>query len=326
MSKGKDPTPPIADDGGSSASGTGASCCSVTLSPKNVSLCGAGKTQEVTANGSEAGGSYSFASSDAAIATVTGADKKGTITSVAQGSAQITVTFTGACGVSRKDAASVKVCTCTPKSGGGRWYAYALKNVAKLIGVRGKIKARYGKVCCEGCGTGSAYHVVYANITYGPTFKWAQTGYGKERNPGSAAIKTYRYAEMNGDVYKVNYDTSNPPSEGSTHSYACDLNKATGKWSFSFDGTVWENFADNFWKGKTGTNVQWTGEIFNKEDDMPGTAGNKCAFAECQYREDGKSYQDAGLVDADVTTDDSTEWGAEWVDGTSFNIWDKKPL
>jgi hypothetical protein len=216
------------------------------------------------------------------------------------------------------------LCKCTP----GRKYAHAgPKSVANLIGVRAKIKTRYGKLCCEPDSTETAYHVVYANISNSSgSLTWAQSGFGRERNAGSTAIKTYRYAEMNGSTYKVNYDTGNAPAEGSLHTYQCDLDKANGKWTFSFDGTAWQTFADNGWKNTMGTDAQWTGEIYNKEDDMPGTASDKCSFTECQYCTDGNAYQDAGLVAGDVSSDDAGEWGAEWVSATAINIWDKKPL
>lgn len=307
--------------------------CTVTLSPKDNKLCGAGKTKEITATGTPGGGTYTFSSSDPAVTTVVGNNNKGTITAVARGTAVITVTYTPASCGPCKDTVNVKVCTCTPKSGGGRWYANAKKSVDKAIGVSAKIKTRYGKICCEdeGCSTETGYHVVYVNVSNSSgTVKWAQTGYGRERSAGSTAIKKYRYAEMNGDNYKVNYDTSNAPAEGSVHTYECNLNKDTGKWTFLYDGSAWENYSDNYWKDKTGTDVQWTGEIFNKEDDMPGTAGDKCTFTECKYHREGHAYEGAGLVAGDVgipsPSHDSNEWGEEWVSGTAFNIWDKKPL
>jgi hypothetical protein len=230
-----------------------------------------------------------------------------------------------------KDSPAVPESTLKPAEGtctSGRKYAYAYKKVADAIGVRGKIKTRYGKLCMEPTGTGTAYHVVYANVSRqgDGDQKWAQCGYGRERNAGAATIKTYRYAEMNGDAYKVNYDTGNAPTEGSIHTYECLLDKATGKWSFSCDGTVWENFSDPKWKDLTGNVAQWVGEIYNKEDDMPGTDQDKCQFTECQQRVHGKEFADASLVAGDLRTDDSTEWGAEHVSKTAFNIWDKKPL
>jgi hypothetical protein len=301
----------------------------VTLSPKPLKICGANTTQTLTATGSPSGGTFSWSSSDAAVATVTGSGNTATVKGIAAGTATITVTYSPAGCTPCKDTALVKVCTCTP----GRKYANAKKTVADLIGVKAKIKTRYGKLCCESedCSTETAYHVVYVNITNSSgSMIWAQTGFGRERNAGSKAIKTYRYAEMNGSTYKVNYDTANAPAEGSTHAYQCDLDKSTGTWKFLYDGTEWQTFADNGWKNKTGTDIQWTGEIYNKEDDMPGTSANKCNFTECQYRTDGKAYQNAGIVAGDVgipsPSHDANEWGEEWVSGTAINIWDKKPL
>jgi len=333
MSDDKPPTSPSAGSGaGSPPKAPAQQCttCTVTLSPKDIKICGANKTKEVTATGTPGGGSFAFGSGDTAVATVTGNANKGTIKSKGQGKTAIKVTYNAPGCSPCTDTVDVKVCTCTPKGGGGRYYAYAgPKSIAKLIGGKAKIKTRYGKVCCEneGCSTENAYHVVYVNVSNNSgDLRWAQTGWGRERSGGSAAVKKYRYAEMKGDVYKVNYDTGNAPVDGTSHEYKCELDKATGKWTFSYDGTAWENYTDNFWKNKTGTDVQWTGEIFNKEDDMPGISGDKCSFTECQYQTEGKAFKNAGLVAGDINSDDSGEWGAEHISGTEFNIWDKKPI
>lgn len=321
-------TAPASGPSSSSPPGATVPCpspCTVTISPKPLAICGAGTTGTLTATGSPSGGGFAWSTSDAAVATVTGSGNTATVTGVAAGKAVIKATYSPAGCPPCTDTVEVKVCTCTA----GRKYAYALKHEAKLIGVKATIKTRYGKLCCEdeGCNTADAYHVVYANISNnsGKTI-WAQSGYGRERNPGSTTINTYRYAEMNGKTYKVNYDTGNAPTEGSTHTYQCDLNRAKGKWTFKQDGTAWQTYADKSWKNKTGTDFQYTGEIYNTEDDMPGTAADKCNFTACQYRVAGKAYQDAGLVAGDVNSDDANEWGAEWISGTEFNIWDKKPL
>ena len=212
-------------------------------------------------------------------------------------------------------------CTCTQ----GRKYAYAYKSISDLTGVKAKIKTRYGKVCCEGKNTKHAYQVAYANISKGSsTLHWAQSGWGRERNEGSSKISKYCYAEMQGKHYKVEYNTSKAPAQNSTHTYECSLDPATGKWTFKLDGSAWKNYTDSKWKAK-GDSVQWTGEIYNKQDDMPGTSGNKCRFSSCQYRKSGASYVNAGLTNSDVDSDDSSEWGAKRVSATALDIWDKKP-
>ena len=72
--------------------------------------------------------------------------------------------------------------------------------------------------------------------------------------------------------------------------------------------------------GRRGQDVQWTGEVLNKEDDMPGTAGDKCSFTKCQYKVAGAAYVDAGIRAADVKSDDSSEFGSERVSGTAFTF------
>jgi hypothetical protein len=154
---------------------------------------------------------------------------------------------------------------------------------------------------------------------------WAQSGYGRERNYGSTAIANDRYSEVHGnDPYYINKVAA--PAEGSVHEYKIQLDPATGLWNFFFDGAKWDTHTDSFWVGNRGDSVQWTGEIHNTDDDMSGTSPDKCSFTECQYRVRGPLvYQNAGIPAGGPSTDDAAEWGAEQVNGTALNIWDKKP-
>ena len=124
------------------------------------------------------------------------------------------------------------------------------------------------------------------------------------------------------------------PDEGSTHKYEIELDKTTGKWTYSFDDVVWTTLPpdvvppyhfDDFWVGKTGETADYSGEIFNKQDDMPGTIENPCNFTGCQFNLDLGAYQPAGLIATDVKSDDDNEWGANFVSGTALNIYDKHP-
>ncbi len=299
--------------------------CTITVSPKTLKICGASKTVTVTATGSPAGGSFAWESSDTAVATVSATGGTATVTGVGAGSATIKATYTPPGCSACSDTASLKVCTCTA----GRKYAYAYKSVAKLTGAKAKIKTRYGKLCCEDLGcTDGAYNVIFISVAAdsGGSHWWAQAGYGRERTAGSAAIKKYRYAEMQGSTYKVKYDAPNAPAEGSVHAYQIELEKSTGTWTYSFDGSAWQTFADNGWKGTPGDTAKCVSEIFNTEDDMAGTAADKCSFTEWQHRIEGKGYKDAGLTSSDIVNNDTSEWGAEQVSSTAFNLWDKKPL
>jgi hypothetical protein len=298
--------------------------CTVAISPNPVCICGAGKTATVTAAGTPATGSFSWKSSDETIVTVSGTGTTVTVKGLKAGKATLTVSYTTGSCAPCKDSVPVRVCTCTQ----GRKYAYTMIVKANLGGAKAKIKTRYGKLCCEieGCSTDAAFHATYANISNNSHgLKWAQVGFSRRRNAGSSAIIQYRKAEIQGEHYFIDMDTANAPSEGSTHEWKCELDKSTGKWSYYDDGTAWKRYTDNFWKTHLGTDVQWTGEILNKEDDMPGTSADKCSFTECQYKVDGGSYADAGITAGDVKTDDSSEWGADRVSGAALDIWDKNP-
>jgi hypothetical protein len=298
--------------------------CTVTLTPGNVVICGAGSTAVVTAAGNPAGGSYTFSSSDSSRAGVSGTGDRGTITAAAQGTAVVTVTYNVSGCTPCTATANVKVCTCTQ----GRKYAFVRLLRANLVGARCRIKTRYGKLCCEieGCSTVSAFHAVYANISnHESGMKWAQVGFSRRRNAGSTAIIQYRKAEIQGDNYFIDMDTANAPAEGSTHEWQCQLNKSTGQWSYSDNGTVWRTYTDTFWQSHLGGDLNYTGEILNAEDDMPGTSGDKCQFTDCQYKLDGAGYVDAGIRASDLNNTDTAGLGIERVSGTAFNIWDKQP-
>jgi hypothetical protein len=60
---------------------------------------------------------------------------------------------------------------------------------------------------------------------------------------------------MQGNRYAVNYDISNAPTDDSTHSYQCDLDTTTGTWQFSYDGTAWQSYQDDYWKTAVGATV-----------------------------------------------------------------------
>lgn len=289
-------------------------------------ICGAAVTAQVTATGTPGGGTYAWSSSDASIASVAAAGATATVTGVAQGRTTIRVTYNPPGCTPCSAQVNVDVCTCTP--GAGRhFYAHAYKAIADLVGAKTKLKTRWGKLCCEGCGTSAAFSSPFVNISNETgTLIWAQSGFNKERTAGQVNTFTCRFAEANGNTYHVNFDTAHPPAEGSEHVYQVDLNEATGAWSFSFDGTVWETFTDAAWIHKRGNSVQWSGEIINREDDMAGTDADKCHFTECQFKTHGHAYQDAAITAAEVHTDDNAEWGASRISGTAIDIWDKKPL
>ena len=85
-------------------------------------------------------------------------------------------------------------------------------------------------------------------------------------------------------------------------------------------------YLDGAWVNAAGDGVGWTAEIYNFEDDMAGTAGNKCPFTNCGYKQSGDgTYRNPGISASDIFSNDSNEWGIEAAGSDAINIWDKKP-
>ncbi len=214
--------------------------------------------------------------------------------------------------------------TCTPSCN----YVAASKPVPKAIGAIATIKTVCGKFCCEPNAISNAHQAAYVSANNLGTggIRWAQTGWAKCRNVVSTTIAEHRYAEINGDKYNPKYDATNPPpSDRSSHTYQCDFTTATGTWAYSCDGAQWWTFQDDNWKNNSAAIAQRSGEIHNKEDDMPGMPTDKCNFTGWQYKVIEGAYQNAGLIAGDVVSTNLNLWGDQWVSATAFNIWDKNP-
>jgi hypothetical protein len=215
-------------------------------------------------------------------------------------------------------------CTCTDS---GRKYSSGLVPTADLIGAEASIKTRYGKLCCEGTtATSWAFTSAWTGVTRpGTPMMWAQIGYRRMRTVGGTAIKTYRYWEVFGTVYNSLFEPSAAPADNAQHTYRCEVDTSSGKWSFDVDGTNWKTFTDAAWVGKTGTRADYVGEIMNETDDMPGTDTNKCTFRDCKKKSTGGAYVAAGLTTANVSSSNAAEWGATRISATGMDIWDKNP-
>jgi len=221
-----------------------------------------------------------------------------------------------------------QICCTRPSDPSARYYAQAQKLFPDIIAVKASIKTRYGTLCNAPAGTDNAFCVVYASVFSNGVYRWAQTGYGYERNPDwGNRVYYYRYAEVRGyNGIRPKYDSISPPSETSAHVYECKLNLATGTWQFYDDGVCWYTYSDGAWINSPGDGIGWTGEICNFEDDLAGTVGNKCTVTSCGYKENGDAnYRNPNIASSDIYSDDINEWGIEVVSGTAVNIWDKNP-
>jgi hypothetical protein len=211
----------------------------------------------------------------------------------------------------------------------GRKYVHVTKS-GSATGCSAKIRTRSTTLCGEPSATKVASSNAWVGVAkfVGQTpEKWGQIGYARDREEGSPAILVRRYAETKWGTGANDIDLfveSGVPS--GTHEYKCYLlSRLFGTWKYEFDQLPFHTFTNDGWKNVTGTHYQWAGEIFNKEDQMVGTAAAKCNFTECQYSLNWGTFQNANIAQGDLHTDDSAEWGIERVSSTAFNVWDKNP-
>lgn len=223
-----------------------------------------------------------------------------------------------------------------------------------LLGVEAKIKTRIGKLSGEDSAEGndSAFSIAYVNLTrqtwLNEPLQWAQTGFIKRREPGTTNEIVNICAEVVDQTQTdpldrrwVKYHPTITPVDSTTYKYRCQLDKTTnnGQWDFYVDNdAAWEHDTKpehiDFWEHETYCETAiYTGEIRNKQDDMPGTENpdNKCEFRDCKvYNTNTSQWETADITWGGKRVTYSSEWGAEGpVLGTNtdwINIWDKKTL
>jgi hypothetical protein len=208
-----------------------------------------------------------------------------------------------------------------------RGYALAwLKGGSAMVGVRTKLKTVYRKLCCEGDphATAPAFQVAYANLSLTLSGFWSQSGWGQERKEGTNIIIKYRYAECQGNKYQVFYDVLHSPSQGSEHTYQCQLTAATGTWGYSSNSVQWVSFTDTGWIAKSADVGQFSGEVFNIEDQMPGSSAMRCSFQDCEYQSADGSYQSVDITGQDIFVSDEAKFGAQILASDCLEIWDKR--
>lgn len=213
-------------------------------------------------------------------------------------------------------------------------------------------------LACEPAATFATFSTVWTGVTQNGNTKWAQMGITRRRSAGAAAISEYIKCETKAGPAAADYDnTITPPAGfpafpavGTTHTYECTLDQATGKWDYLYDGAVIHHFTRAGWIGDVGHRVDYTGEVFGSPDSrMAGSATTKCSFVDCMYKivtynssSSGSSgrpsssssssrplgtpgpYVSAGLAAANINITDATTHGCDLVSGSAIDIWDKK--
>lgn len=212
------------------------------------------------------------------------------------------------------------IATCTQ----GNKYAAGRQIVSNVTGASGNITYEDGKLCYEGSPPPKAGSQAWVCVVkfFNDNKIWAQTGWSRYNRVDEPYVVVKKYAEIsNGD----DIDAVNASMNLTTHNYKCQLTDSTdGHWNYYLDNEYWWNFERNYWINETGNRVQFAGEIWNLEDDMPGINSDRCVFSTLKYY--NGSWQNTNLTDNDVWSDDDTKWGVNRVSGTQFEIWDKSPL
>ena len=157
---------------------------------------------------------------------------------------------------------------------------------------------------------------------------WAQSGFFRERPGAYSGYNRGRYFEIQGYGYRQQMDSIlRVPAEGSEHNYRIEMNLYTGTWEAAYDDTVWFVWAnDPFWQNTPGNSIQWTGEIYGYETDMPGTYTSPCTIKACSLKTTSSVfYQSAGIRSDSLFGSNFSEWQIQYMSPTQVNIWDVNP-
>ncbi|UCC31793.1 MAG: hypothetical protein JSU86_05850, partial [Phycisphaerales bacterium] len=165
----------------------------------------------------------------------------------------------------------------------------------------------------------------------------AEIGYMRRREANKTAIEQGVFFELvsgEGDEY-YQFDIDAGLLEPSDHGYAV-LQRVPkeGIWYYLVDGVERRTLFDTVWRDIAGYEVQWMGEVTHREDKLAGEPDSRCHFTRCWYETDWNpsTIEPANFTPADIVYyppgsghPGSAEWGKQFIDIRSFDIWDKDP-
>jgi hypothetical protein len=224
-------------------------------------------------------------------------------------------------------------CTGHPRK---RYYVHGHQETSGIVGAQANITTRTMRLCDEDTvpakhSAKSVAHIAVVRIVP-PHNMWAQLGFKRFRFSGAEAITYTQYYEVASDPtgndntkYENSMDPGVPPT--GTHNYRCELHRVNGSWHFYFDAAEHVSAPGTWgpWINKSAQKADWTGEIRNQEDQMPGTVDEKCMFTDCKYTLVTTTVVDANFNVFNFATDDANQWQFELTGADSFSIWDTTP-
>ena len=185
------------------------------------------------------------------------------------------------------------------------------------------------KLCGEPNAKNTAASAMHITVGKASSNKWAQMGYRRARLiDGSAAIQVETYAETHGGCgnstcYNIEVRPFVIVAYTEYELFMTDL--ACGCFNYRRAGFAFHSWIDPLWANDLPTQVIYSTEIFNPEDQMVGTESSTCNFKDCRYQHDFQFWPLVNFTPSDVTTDDVNEWGIGIIDSNTLKIWDKKP-
>jgi len=224
---------------------------------------------------------------------------------------------------------------CTPDTS----YAALEIPLNDAAGIEATINTKYGRLCGDAAqadahSSSVIYCMVGKNIA--GSLYWSQFGFGVERYSDSVWVDTFFFTETMGNYLDVFYSSDqglNYPLPDINYKYTIRW-YPPGVFQSIYEGDSMITITSDthqIWQ-TPGTYVMWAGEIYNLEDDMPGTLSSKCTFANPQYIIDTGYLTPAVWTPGKDTliTDDPNEWGASMDTINSvihkLYIWDKHPI
>lgn len=250
--------------------------------------------------------------------------------------------------------------SCTSAPQGLKFWVGAAKSPIGSLGARATISKPVHpmKLCDELATTGRQASVVYVGVSQATPQKWIQTGYLRKRLGGwlNAGIFAESMAEFIIDptipmesFYNLCIQNPNPAKSwevggppgfdmsiptGDPKTYTCQKEGLISDevW-FHIDGQLFHSWENNRFFSFLPDRIELQGELFNKQDDLPGETDDPCVLSDFRYRPVSAAslFIRLNLADSDLhplpthpdIPDLQDQWDRQLVNPQQLKIWDK---
>jgi hypothetical protein len=251
-------------------------------------------------------------------------------------------------GSTKSDKAKAGTGPCKNRGASKRYHIVAKKQNNMITRVSANIDLKVQEPCSPLCpepcklwqipGNSAMFVVVVRKDSLHQGKKlWASMGYARRKRRFSNTVKSGQYAEMShkwstGAESDTEFSWLGEPPTPGPYKYQVSR-RPDGKWEFTTNTSGLDQvvrISDNTWPDPDlrGSEVHWSTELLNVEDRLCGTSSQRCEFTQCEYDVNGMLVPNDPLAAFEIVHDPLTpgdnEWGIQWVNGTSFKVWDKR--